>query len=336
MISPRRQGKDFWRQRKVFITGCTGLLGSWLTRRLIELGAEVVGLIRDGTPQSNFFLLGLQEKVTIVRGEIENRFLLDRTLNEYEIDSVFHLAAQTQVGIANASPFSTFETNIKGTWNLLESCRQNSNISRIVVASSDKAYGIQEKLPYEVDAPLQGTFPYDVSKSCADLIALSYWHTHGLPVGVTRCGNLFGGGDLNFRRIVPGTILSVLLGKPPVIRSDGKATRDYIYVLDAVDAYLLLAERIDEIGDDARAFNFSQEQPLSVLAITETVLRLMNRAELTPIVKNQTKGEIPHQYLSAKEARNQLGWKPQFSLEQGLLDTIGWYRDYMQDKIGEA
>lgn len=326
------QNKTFWKDRKVFVTGCTGLLGSWLTHCLLEREADVVGLVRDNIPRNNFLQLGLDREITIVRGEVEDRYLLERILNEYEIDSVFHLAAQTQVGIANANPLSTFESNIQGTWNVLEACRREPLVKRIVVASSDKAYGLQEDLPYEVDAPLQGIYPYDVSKSCADLISLAYWHTYRLPVAVTRCGNLFGGGDLNFNRIVPGTIRAVLRGEFPVIRSDGTATRDYFFVLDAVDACLLLSERINKLGDDVRAFNFSQEQPLSVMAITETILKLMNRTDLKPTVKNEAKGEILHQYLSTREARAQLDWKPRFTLEQGLQETIEWYRSHLKDE----
>ncbi len=322
---------SFWRNRRVFITGCTGLLGSHLTARLVDWGAEVVGLVRDQVPRTRFNQLKLPERITVVRGEVENYFLLERILGEYEIDTVFHLAAQTIVSIANRNPLSTFETNIGGTWKLMEACRRSPLVKRIVVASSDKAYGPQEKLPYDSHTPLAGTFPYDVSKSCTDLIALSYWHSFGAPVCVTRCGNLFGPGDLNFNRIVPGTIRSALLNEPPIIRSDGTLTRDYFYVGDAVSAYLLLAEKMETSGCFGRGLNFSHEKPMTVLEITNLILKLMNKEHLKTVILNQASGEIPHQYLSAREARELLGWRPRFSLEEGLEQTIDWYRSYLQN-----
>ena len=247
---------NYWTDKNVFITGCTGLLGSWLTMELVKRGANVTGLIRDLVPRSNLNWSGFNDKINIVRGELEDFFVLERTLNEYEIDTVFHLGAQTIVSIANRNPLSTFESNIKGTWNILEACRRVATVSRVVVASTDKAYGEQETLPYDEKFPLLGSHPYDVSKSCADLVSQAYHKTYQLPVCVTRCGNFYGGGDLNFNRIVPGTIKSVLNNETPIIRSDGTYIRDYFYILDAVEAYLLLAEKIDSLDIHGEAFNF--------------------------------------------------------------------------------
>lgn len=321
----------FWRDRSVFVTGCTGLLGSWLTHELVRQGAHVVGLVRDNVPRTNFLRLRLNERIRTVRGEVENYFLLERILNEYEVDTVFHLAAQTIVTIANRNPLSTFETNIKGTWSLLEACRLSSTVRRIIVASSDKAYGEQKELPYHEDAPLRGIHPYDVSKSCADLLALTYWNTYRLPVCVTRCGNLFGGGDLNFNRIVPGTIRKALLNEPPIVRSDGTFRRDYFYVNDAADAYLMLAEQMEKLKCYGEAFNFSHEKPMTVLEITNVILRLTGKENLKPIIRNEATGEIQSQYLSAEKARKVLGWEPRYSLEADLNNTIEWYKEYLGD-----
>lgn len=322
---------NYWQNKNVFVTGCTGLLGSWLTKALVDRGANVVGLVRDNVSRANFFRLKLNKYINAVRGEVENYFLLERIINEYEIDTVFHLAAQTIVTIANRNPISTFKTNIEGTWNLLEACRRSLTIKRIIVASSDKAYGEHEILPYTESAPLKGSHPYDVSKSCADLIAFTYYHTYKLPVCITRCGNFYGGGDLNFNRIVPGTIRSVFFNERPVIRSDGKFIRDYVYILDAVEAYLFLAEKMDELSIHGKAFNFSNEIQLTVLELTNLILKLMGREDLRPIILNETKGEIKHQYLSAEKARKVLGWKPKYSIEEGLKETIQWYREFFDE-----
>jgi len=318
----------FWRDRPVMVTGCAGFLGSWLTYELVDRNASVVGLVRDSVPGNNFLRLKLSDRIVTIRGEVEDHALLERVLNEYEVETVFHLAAQAIVSVANRNPLSTFEANIKGTWNVLEACRRNPTVKRIVVASSDKAYGEQDELPYRENAPLRGTHPYDVSKSCADLLTLTYWHTYHLPVCVARCGNLFGGGDLNFSRIVPGTIRSALAGEAPIIRSDGTFKRDYVYVRDAAEAYLTLAEHMDKPDCVGEAFNFSNEQPLTVLEITEKILTLMKKTDLRPLIRNEAKGEIRHQYLSAQKARRLLGWQPRVSLEEGLKETIQWYRDY--------
>ena len=322
---------DFWKDRNVFITGCTGLLGSWLTKSLSERGANVVGLIRDLVPQSNLNWSGFNNKISIVRGDVEDYCLLERTLNEYEIDAVFHLAAQTIVTIANRNPLSTFRTNIGGTWNLLEACRRSPLVKRVVVASSDKAYGDQEKLPYDEDTPLQGRHPYDVSKSCADLICRSYFETYGLPVCVTRCGNFYGGGDLNFNRIVPGTIRSLINNKRPVIRSDGTFLRDYFYIEDGAKSYMLLAEKMKDQRIHGEAFNFSTEHPLAVREIVERIIQAMG-SDLEPEIRNQATNEIQDQYLSARKARALLNWQPTFTSEEGLKRTVEWYRAFFAGK----
>jgi CDP-glucose 4,6-dehydratase len=322
---------NYWRNKNVFVSGCTGFLGSWLVKDLVVKGANITGMIRDWVPKSNLILQGSLNNINTVRGDIHDYFLIERVLNEYEIDTVFHLAAQTIVSIANRNPMSTFETNIKGTWNILEACRRTPTIKKVIVASSDKAYGEHEILPYMEDAPLKGTHPYDVSKSCADLIAYTYNNTYDLPVCITRCGNFYGGGDLNFNRIVPGTIRSVLLNERPLIRSDGSFIRDYIYIRDAVNAYLYLAEKMDELDIHGEAFNFSNEIQLSVLELTYEILKLMGREDLKPIVLNEVKGEIKHQYLSASKARNKLGWKPKYILEEGLIETIDWYKEFLKN-----
>ena len=319
---------NFWKDRNVFVTGCTGLLGSWLVKDLTEKGANVTGLIRDLVPKSNLNWSGFNDKINIVRGEIENYFLLERTINEYEIDTVFHLAAQTIVTIANRNPISTFESNIKGTWNVLESCRKAALVKRIVVASIDKAYGDQEKLPYDEDTPLEGKHPYDVSKSCTDLLSKAYFETYKLPVCITRCGNFYGGGDLNFNRIVPGTIRSVLNKEAPIIRSDGSLVRDYFYIEDGVEAYLLLAEEMEKLGIQGEAFNFSNEIQITVLELVEKILKIM-KSNLKPKILRETTNEIKHQYLSAKKAREILHWKPKYTLEDGLRRTIKWYEEFL-------
>ena len=324
-----RLAAGLWRDRPVLVTGATGLLGGWLTRRLHEAGAAVVCLVRDWVPQSELARTGMIEKVNVVRGELEDYALLERALGEYEIEAVFHLAAQTIVGIANRNPMSTYESNVRGTWNLLEACRRSPKLKSIVVASSDKAYGDQEVLPYSEEMPLQGRHPYDVSKSCADLIAQSYAHTFALPVAITRCGNFYGGGDLNWNRVVPGTIRSILRGRRPIIRSDGEYVRDYFYVEDGAAAYMLLAERLAENPSlRGEAFNFSNEIQLMVRELVDKILKLMG-SSLEPEVLNQASNEIRRQYLSADKARRMLAWAPTFDLEQGLKRTIAWYREHV-------
>ncbi len=304
-----------WKNRNVFITGATGFLGQWLVKYLFERESHIVTLVRDWIPNTNI------KNTTIVRGNIEDYYLVERIINEYEIDTVFHLAAQTIVGIANNNPISTFETNIKGTWNILEACRRNKT-NKLIVASSDKAYGDQEILPYSEEFSLMGRHPYDVSKSCADLLCQAYLKTYGLHVCITRCGNFYGGGDLNFNRIIPGTIRSILNNKPPVIRSDGSLIRDYLYIEDAVMAYTLLAGKMDNIYGGA--FNFSNESQVTVLELVNLIIKLMG-SKLKPIILNEASNEIKHQYLSAKKAREILGWTPKFSPEEGLMKTIKYY-----------
>ena len=318
--------EHFWEDRPVFVTGCTGILGSWLTKALVERGARVVGLIYDEDPRSWLYLSGTAERIVRVHGSVTDYALMERVLNEYEIDTCFHLAAQALVTVANRNPLSTFETNIRGTWVLLEAARRSPKVQRLVVASSDKAYGEQEKLPYTEEAPLQGRHPYDVSKSCADLIALSYAHTYDLPVGITRCGNIYGGGDLHWDRVVPGTIRSALCGERPIVRSDGTPTRDYLYVEDIVEAYILLAENLHRPEVRGEAFNFGLDDPKSVLEMVQAVLEAVGRPDLEPIILGQAEHEIRHQYLDASKARRVLGWEPRWSLEEGLRETVEWYR----------
>lgn len=322
----------FWVDRPTFVTGGTGLVGSWLVRRLRQAGADVVCLVRDWVPQSELVRTGDFSAVKVVRGDVRDQALLERILGEYEIDTVIHLAAQTIVTIANRNPVSTFETNIGGTWSLLEACRRSPRVRQVVVASSDKAYGDQTVLPYAESTPLQGQHPYDVSKSCADLIAHTYAVSYGLPVAITRCGNFYGGGDLNWNRIVPGTIRSILRGQRPVIRSDGEYIRDYFYVEDGAHAYMLLAEAL--AGNPAlrgEAFNFSNELQVTVVELVRRILALME-SDLQPEIRNEASNEIRHQYLSAAKARQVLHWAPLFTLEAGLERTIAWYRQFFKDQ----
>jgi CDP-glucose 4,6-dehydratase len=324
----------FWRDRPVFVTGATGLVGGWLVRQLVAGGADVVALVRDWVPRSELVGAGLLERVRVVRGDVRDQETLERALGEYEIATVIHLAAQTTVGVANRNPVSTLDTNIRGTWALLEACRRSPTVQQVVTASSDKAYGDQEVLPYKEDAPVLGRHPYDVSKSCADLLAQMYAKTYRLPVCVTRCGNFYGGGDLNWNRLVPGTIRSVIRGERPVIRSDGQFTRDYLYVEDGARAYVLLAERL--AANPALAgevFNFSYEQRLTVLELVQRILKAMD-SDLAPDIRNEASNEIRDQYLDAAKARRVLGWSPAFTVDAGLRGTIDWYRRYFSTLSG--
>lgn len=317
---------EFWIDRNVFVTGCTGLLGSWLTEVLVEAGANVVGLVRDSVPRSRLFQSNLATQINVVHGQVENYQLLERVLNEYEVETVFHLAAQTIVSIANENPLSTFDANIRGTWQLLEACRRSPLVKGVVVASSDKAYGEQADLPYSEDTPLSGSHPYDVSKACADILAQSYAKSYGLPVSITRFGNLFGPGDANFNRLIPGTVRSIIRGEAPVIRSDGKFSRDYIFVEDAAHAYTLMGEAVTQNpSNQGKAFNFSYESPLTALDVVEKISAIMERTDLKPRIQNTARNEIPHQYLSANKARKVLGWQPMFDFDEGLRRTIPWY-----------
>jgi CDP-glucose 4,6-dehydratase len=318
--------RAFWQDRPTFVTGATGLVGAWTVRRLMDLGADVVCLVRDRIPQSEFNRRGLDRQVKTVTGDVTDQPLLERVLGEYEIQVAIHLAAQTIVGVANRNPVSTFESNIAGTWTLLEACRRTPTIKSIVLASSDKAYGAHEKQPYTEDMALQGRHPYDVSKSCSDLIGQAYAATYGLPVGITRCGNFFGGGDLNWNRLVPGTVRSVLRGQRPVIRSDGQFVRDYFYVEDGAAAYTLLAQAIAERPElRGRAFNFSLEQELTALEMVQRILGLMGSG-MEPDIRNEAVHEIRIQRIDATLARRELAWSPQYTLDEGLSRTIDWYR----------
>ena len=323
---------EFWRDRPVCVTGATGLLGSWLVDELVARRARVVALVRDRVPFSLLYSRGLDQRIAAVDGAVEDHATVERTLAEYEVEIVFHLAAQTQVLIANRSPLSTFESNVRGTYMVLEACRRHPLLKAVVVASSDKAYGDAEQLPYDENTPLRGIHPYDASKSCADLIAGSYAATFGLPVGVTRCGNLYGGGDLNFGRIVPGTIQAAHRGEAPVIRSDGTLRRDYFYVRDAVLAYLLMAERVAGEPRGGRVYNFSSDAPLSVVEIVDRILVLMGRPDLKPVILGENRGEIRDQWLSSRKARAELGWAPAFSIDDGLRETIAWYVAYFRQQ----
>jgi CDP-glucose 4,6-dehydratase len=319
---------SFWQDRPVFVTGCTGFLGSWLTAVLVESGADVVGLIRDQVPQSELVRSNTINRIRVVQGDVSDYALLERALAEYEIATVFHLAAQTIAPIANRAPLSTFETNIKGTWSLLEAARRNPTVQEVVVASSDKAYGDQPELPYREDAPLQGRHPYDVSKSCADLITLSYAHSFGLKTAVTRCANLYGGGDLNWSRIVPGTIRSLLRGEQPIVRSDGTFKRDYMFVLDAVYAYMLTAESLDNPQVVGQAFNFGLDNPIEALDLIKTIIRLSDHPDLEPIIRNEATNEIRDQYLASDKAARILGWQSRYTPEQGLREAMAWYKRF--------
>ncbi len=320
----------FWRDRRTLVTGATGLVGGWLVKRLCAARADVVALVRDWVPSSEIVRCGALDQITVTRGDVRDAALVERVLGEFEIDTVIHLAAQTIVGIANRNPISTFETNIQATWNLLEACRRSPKVKQIVLASSDKAYGDQEHLPYDEATPLQGRHPYDVSKSCADLIAQSYAITYGSPVAITRCGNFYGGGDLNWNRIIPGTIRSILRGERPVIRSDGQFVRDYFYVEDGAATYMHLAEQLAARPDELRGhgFNFSNETPVTVLEIVAEVSRIMGSG-LRPDIRNEANNEIRKQFLSAAKARRMLNWRPLFTLNDGLHATIRWYRNFV-------
>jgi CDP-glucose 4,6-dehydratase len=319
-----------WRQRRVYVTGATGIVGSWLVRRLLDEGAHVVALVRDADPQSELFRSGDITRVSVINGRLEDYATQERALNEQEIDTVFHLGAQPIVTTALRNPLPTFETNIQGTWNVLEACRVHRGlIKRVVVASSDKAYGDSDTLPYSEDMPLNGRHPYDVSKSCTDRLALTYAHTYQLPIVIARCGNIYGGGDLNWSRIVPGTIRSLLAGERPVLRSDGRSIRDYIYVEDVVDAYLTMGHVADRSDLCGEAFNFSPESRVPVIEIVRQLQRIMDRQDLEPIILDQARAEIRDQYLDAGKAQRLLDWRPRFSLEAGLERTVRWYETFL-------
>jgi CDP-glucose 4,6-dehydratase len=319
-----------WSGRTALVTGATGMVGSSLVTELLDAGARVVALVRDNDPQSELIRSGTIARVSVVSGHLEDFWTLERAINEYETDTVFHLAAQPLVGAAHRLPLQTFESNIRGTYNLLEASRMHADLVKaVVIASSDKAYGPLTTLPYVEDMPLLGRQPYEVSKSCADLIAQSYHHAYALPVAIARCGNIYGPGDLNWSRIIPGAIAAFLRGDRPIIRSDGTYVRDYIFVKDAARAYMRLGEALGERRIAGEAFNFSDEAPLSVLQIVEALQRLMRCGHIAPDVRGTAQGEIHSQYLSAAKARRMLGWKPGITLDEGLTSTIAWYRAFL-------
>jgi CDP-glucose 4,6-dehydratase len=330
VVKTSEERRRFWRDRPTLVTGCTGILGSWLTAALVDLGADVVGIIRDWIPQSELVRSTTIDHIKVIRGDVTDSSIINRAFSEYEIDTCFHLAAQTIVGIANRQPISTFETNIMGTWNVLEAARSWDRTQRVIVASSDKAYGDHETLPYDETAPLQGRHPYDVSKSCADLIAMTYATTYRVPVSITRCGNMYGGGDLNWNRIVPGTIRSILRGDRPIVRSDGSPRRDYVFVLDIVDAYLTLAEAMVDGAHTGEAFNFGLDQPLSALEMVEAIIALSPYATIEPVILGSASNEIQEQYLNSDKAHRLLGWHAQHSLKEGLQKTLQWYTDNLK------
>ena len=318
----------FWQGRNVLVTGAGGFLASWICKALLEGQASVVGIVRDSADDFFQAIHGIRDDTNLIFGSITDYGLVERVFNEYEIDTCFHLAAQALVVAANRAPLSTFESNIRGTWSVLEAARRCQTVPHVVVASSDKAYGDQKELPYTEDSELAGRYPYDASKVCADVLAHSYAVTYALPVAVTRCANIYGGGDLNWSRIIPGTVRSVLRNERPIIRSDGTMERDYIYISDAVDAYMVLGQRAAEDGVRGQAYNFGSAQAISVLDLVEKILAI-TESKLKPRILGTATGEIDRQFLDSSKARRVLGWEPTFSLEEGLSSTISWYADFM-------
>jgi CDP-glucose 4,6-dehydratase len=304
------------------------MIGSWLVKELLAHGVDVAVLLRDGDPHSELHRSGADARVTLISGRLEDFASVERAINEHEADTVFHLAAQTLVGTAYRYPLATFEANVRGTYHVLEACRVHAAfVQRVIVASSDKAYGAHDSLPYTEDMPLTGRAPYEVSKSCADLLAQCYHQTYGLPVAIARCGNVYGGGDLNWSRVVPGTIRACLRRERPIIRSDGTFVRDYIYVRDVVRAYLCLADAIADPALRGEAFNFGTEAPMTVLDLVRTIQGLMGADDLAPDIRSSATSEIRSQWLSSAKAARLLGWRPRFTLADGLEETITWYED---------
>ncbi|HEV7918846.1 MAG TPA: GDP-mannose 4,6-dehydratase [Solirubrobacterales bacterium] len=315
-----------WRGVPVLVTGADGFIGSWLTERLLDQDADVVILKRDRPALSRLRIDGIEDRCSVALGDLSSHEQLLRVLNEYGVETVFHLAAQAIVAVANRSPLSTFETNVRGTYNLLEAARLAPTVGRVVVASSDKAYGEHEALPYREDAKLQPRFPYDTSKAAADLISRSYAETYELPVAVTRLANVYGGGDFNFSRLVPDTIRAIIAGECPVIRSDGSPERDFIYAADAVDAYLTIAEGLKDDGNRGLAFNAGAGRPWPVLEIVRTLLEISG-SDLEPDIQGSgtPDGEIDRQFLDSTLIQERLGWRPEWSLQDGLAETYAWY-----------
>ena len=328
----RNQNPDplFWNDKRVLVTGATGMVGSWLTRWLVDAGAYTVVMVSDLDPQSELVRSGYINRVSVMNGRLEKYDDVERIVNNQEVNSIFHLGAQPIVGAADRSPRHTFESNIQGTWNLLDSARVLEGlVKRIVVASSDKAYGTQPVLPYSEEMSMNGDHPYEVSKSCTDLISNTYARTYGMPVTIARCGNIYGGGDLNWNRIVPGVIRSLLRDEQPVLRSDGTFVRDYLHVDDIVSAYLMLGQRTDEPEFCGQAFNFSDETPLTVMQIYNAICVAADRAGTEPKILNAASGEIKDQYLDSKKAHEKLGWYANVSLQDGLEKSFKWYQSLL-------
>jgi CDP-glucose 4,6-dehydratase len=324
---------EYWSNKRVLVTGASGMVGSWLTRWLAESGAYTVAFIADTDPQSELIRSGTINRINVANGRLEKYDDIERAINNHEVDSVFHLGAQPIVGVADRAPRHTFESNIQGTWNLLDACRTLSPlVKRIVVASSDKAYGTQLNLPYTEDMSMNGDHPYEVSKSCTDLIATTYARTYGTPVTIARCGNIYGGGDLNWNRIVPGTFRSLLRGEQPVLRSDGTFVRDYLHVDDIVSAYLALGEKTDNPAFAGQGFNFSDESPLTVMEIYKAICEAAGEADSEPKILNAASSEIKDQYLDSTKAHKALSWQASVSLKDGLQKSFDWYRELLTGK----
>ncbi|MBT2282957.1 GDP-mannose 4,6-dehydratase [Paenibacillus polymyxa] len=322
---------NYWNGKQVLVTGCVGFLGSWLTKSLVEHGANVVGLYRNLYPTSLLHKFGLDRQINLIRGSLEDRAVIERIVEKYRIETIFHLGAQTDVQVAFRNPIDTFQSNIMGTCNILEVARRSSGVKQVIVASSDKAYGTVDQLPYTEEMTLSGRFPYDVSKSATDLITQSYYHTFGTPTAITRCGNLYGGGDLNFTRIVPGVIKSIIHNQQFIIRSDGTFTRDYLYVKDAVNAYLCLAEGMEaNTSIHGQAFNFSSDKPYTVLELFREIARISGRTVQVPLILNEANHEIRNQHLSSGKAGNILGWTAEYNLKDSLEETFKWYSEFLE------
>lgn len=320
----------YWKGKNVFVTGCTGFIGSRLASALVEAGANVVGLERDIPAKAVTDSIGFFDKINIIYGSVEDYCLIERVFNEYSIDTCFHLAAQSQVGVANRSPISTFKTNIIGTCNILEACRVLGSIKRIIIASSDKAYGEHKHLPYLETYSLDGLYPYDASKVCADVLSRCYFKMYKIPVGITRLANVYGGGDFNFNRIVPDTIRSLLHNRPPIIRSDGTYIRDYLYVKDAVRAYMVFAQKLDNAKYQGEVFNFGSSNPVKVIDLVKLIIKISGKTSLKPKILNFAKGEIRAQYLSGEKAKAMLNWQPEYNLGEGLRETFKWYKEFFK------
>jgi CDP-glucose 4,6-dehydratase len=324
------QVSSFWSDKRVLVTGATGMVGSWMVKRLIAENAHVVALVRDSDTQSELWRSGAIKRINVVNGRLEDYSSVERAVNEHDVDTIMHLGAQTIVGTALRSPMQTMEANIQGTWHVLEAARVHPElVKRVLVASSDKAYGDKDDLPYTEDMSLTGRAPYEVSKSCTDLISTSYALTYGVPAAIARCGNIYGGGDLNWSRIIPGTIRSLVRGEQPILRSDGTFLRDYVYVEDVVDAYLTLGEQMGTKVEPGSAWNFSDQKPMAVMEIYKAICEAYGKPDVAPNILGQAKDEIKHQYLSSEKAKRELGWSVKYGLDQGLRETVKWYQEML-------